>query len=81
MSFMFEVLYKSPSDPQREAAISDRVGRFGGLLTCREEPDWGVGPVCLTYEFDEFQGADRAASSLRAQGEHVEGPLDYGDGG
>jgi len=80
MSFMFEVLYKSPSDLRREAVISDRIGQFGGRLTYREEPDVvGGGPVCLTYEFDDFQVADRAASSLRSQGESIKGPFDYGD--
>jgi len=79
MSFMFEVLYKSPSDPGREAALSERIGRFGGRLTYREEPDVGVGPVCLTFEFNDYQVAEEAASSLRSQGEHVEGPVDYGD--
>jgi hypothetical protein len=77
---MFEVLYKSPSDPQREAMISERAGQFGGRLTFREEPDMiGVGPVCLTYEFNGFPEAEEAASRLRLQGEHVEGPMDYGD--
>jgi hypothetical protein len=80
MSVMFEVLYKSPLDPQREAIISERVGQFGGRLTYREEPDVvGIGPVCLTYEFTSFQDAEKAASRLRSQGEHVEGPMDYGD--
>lgn len=78
MSYMFEVLYRSPPDPAREAGISDHVGRFGGRLTDREEPA-GVGPVCLTYEFSDRDIADRAAESLRARGEHVEGPSDYGD--
>jgi hypothetical protein len=80
MSYMFEVLYKSPSDSRREAAISKSVGEFGGNLTCREEPDAiGNGSVCLTYEFDELRVAEQAASCLRARGEHVEGPVDYGD--
>jgi hypothetical protein len=80
MSYMFEVLYKSPSDSRREATISESVGQFGGNLTCREEPDvMGVGPVCLTYEFDDLRVAERAASCLRSRGEHVEGPVDYGD--
>jgi len=80
MSFMFEVLYKSPQDPRREAGISERIGQFGGRLTFREEPDGvGAGPICLTYEFNDLQVAQEAASSLRSQGEHVEGPMDYGD--
>jgi hypothetical protein len=80
MSVMFEVLYKSPSDLRREAVISERVREFGGRLTYREEPEvLGVGPVCLTYEFDGFPEAEKAASRLRSQGEHVEGPMEYGD--
>jgi hypothetical protein len=80
MSVMFEVLYKSPPDPRREAVITERVGEFGGRLTYREEPEVvGVGPVCLTYEFNGFPEAQEAASRLRSQGEHVEGPMDYGD--
>ena len=82
MSFMFEVLYKSPSDKRREAAISESVCRLGGSLTCREEPDnptFATGPICLTFEFDDRQVAQRAATCLRSQGEHVEGPVDYGD--
>ncbi len=80
MSVMFEVLYKPPSDPEREVVISERVGEFGGWLTYREEPEIaGMGPVCLTYEFNEFEEAEAAASQLRSQGEHVEGPMEYGD--
>lgn len=80
MSFMFEVLYKAPPDLRREAAISGRVGQFGGRLTYREEPDaGGTGPVCLTYEFSDLSVARQAASCLRQEGEHVEGPTDYGD--
>jgi hypothetical protein len=78
MTVMFEVLYKSPSDPHREAAITERVGRYGGRLTYREEPQIAAeGPVCLTFEFDAFSQAEQAASQLRLQGEHVEGPMEY----
>ncbi len=80
MSFMFEVLYKSPSDILREADISESVSHFGGCLTAREEPDnEGVGPVCLTFEFKDRGVAEEAASCLRSRGVHVEGPVDYGD--
>jgi hypothetical protein len=80
MSVMFEVLYKSPSDPRRESIISESVGKFGGRLTYREEPDGvGAGPICLTYEFNGFEEAQEAAARLRSQGEHVEGPMEYGE--
>jgi uncharacterized protein (DUF433 family) len=79
-SYMFEVLYKSPPDPQREASISESVGAFGGSLTCREELDGaGPGPVTLTYEFDDLRVAEQAAECLRSRGEHVDGPVSYGD--
>ena len=78
MSFMFEVLYKSPADSRREAVLSKRVEQFGGQLTYREEPELaGVGPVCLTFEFNDFGIAHEVATILRAQGEQVEGPSDY----
>jgi hypothetical protein len=38
MSFMFEVYYKAPADSNREAALTQRVSRFGGRLDFREEP-------------------------------------------
>lgn len=79
MSFMFEVLYRSPADPRKEAALTARVAEFGGRLDFYEAPDEG-GPesICLTYEFDSMDLAERAALALRQQGEHVEGPVDYG---
>jgi len=80
MSAMFEVLYKSPVDVDREAVLSERVGRFGGRLTYREEPELAaVGPVCLTFEFGDLAVALDAATTLRSHVEHVEGPADYGD--
>ncbi|MEO6808097.1 MAG: hypothetical protein ABI353_03165 [Isosphaeraceae bacterium] len=80
MSFMFEVLYKPPSDPRREAVISESLRPFGGSLTCREEPDAvEAGPVCLTFEFPDLRVAEEAATCLRTRGEHVEGPVDYGN--
>jgi hypothetical protein len=80
MSYMFEVLYRPPSDSLREADISEFIGQSGGNLTCREEPDvMGAGPVCLTYEFHDPRVAEEAASHLRSRGEHVEGPVTYGD--
>jgi hypothetical protein len=79
MSFMFEVYYKSPADARREETITDRVAHRGGKLSYRENPpEPEGGPVCLTYEFDELDPALAAAAALRQQGEHVEGPVDYG---
>jgi hypothetical protein len=79
MSFMFEVHYRPPADPEREIEIAKRLDPFGGHLTYREEPDLpGIGSICLTYEFGDYAVAERAAESLRSQGEHIEGPADYG---
>jgi hypothetical protein len=79
MSYMFEVYYKPPSDPIREAALTQRVVSLGGRLDFREDPEeQGNAGVCLTYEFDDLEAAEVAAEALRRQGEHVEGPVDYG---
>ena len=81
VSVMLEVLYRSPRDSKREANIESMLAAFGGNLTYREEP---VKPednqtVCLTYEFSQRQSAELAASKLREVGEHVQGPMDYGE--
>jgi hypothetical protein len=77
---MFEVYYKSPVDPKREEEITGAVARFGGSLDCRETPaETGTGSVCLTYEFGEMELAEKAARLLRERGDHVEGPVGYGD--
>jgi hypothetical protein len=76
---MFEVYYKPPSNPTKEAALSVRVRALGGRLDYREDADGTAGTgICLTYEFDSFDSAQRAAEDLRQRGEHVEGPMDYG---
>jgi hypothetical protein len=79
MSFMFEVFYGPPANPQREAAVTEQVAAEGGRLDCREMGDQlGRGAICLTFEFEDFDAARKAADRLRQQGEHVEGPFDYG---
>jgi hypothetical protein len=81
MSAMFEVYYKRPQDPEREARLTEQVVALGGRFDCWEESEIpGVCDyVCVTYEFDDWRQADVAAEILRGQGEHVEGPCDYGD--
>ena len=79
MSFMFEVYYKPPADPAKEAALTDRVTALGGRLDYREDANGnGLSGVCLTYAFDSQDLAQKAADILRQFGEHVEGPTDYG---
>jgi len=79
MSCMFEVYYKPPPNGAKESALTERVTALGGRLDFREETDeHGLGGVCLTYEFDDFASAAKAADALRQLGEHVEGPVDYG---
>lgn len=79
MSYMFEVYSRPPADPVREAALAERVSSQGGRLDYREAPAGsGPGGVCLTFEFSDLELARAAAESLRRQGEHVEGPVDYG---
>jgi len=79
VTYMFEVYYKLPTDARREEALTNQVEKLGGCLDFREEPTLpDLGGICLTYEFASFDSANRAAELLRSQGEHVEGPTDYG---
>lgn len=78
MSYLLEVYYRPPADRGREEAISERVTRLGGRLDYRESANGGAAAVCLSYEFDDRRRAEEAAASLRNDGEHVEGPADYG---
>ncbi len=77
MTWAFDLYYKPPANPAIEETLTQRVKTLGGRFDFREEPV-GTG-VCLTYEFDDPQKAERAAGLLRQQGEHVEGPYDYGE--
>jgi hypothetical protein len=76
---MFEVYYHPPADAGKEAVLAQRVANLGGRLTSRETPATGLRGVCLTFEFDGHDQAEAAAETLRAAGEYVEGPMDYGD--
>lgn len=79
MSYMVEVYYRPPADPAREASIAERVSGLGGRLDYREIPGEGEpGGVCLTFEFRDLEAARAASELMRKQGEHVEGPEDYG---
>ncbi len=78
MSFMFEVYYRSPEDPSREARLCAAVTAEGGRLDFREPASEAGGPVCLTFEFDSRERAESVAEALRKSGEHVEGVSDYG---
>lgn len=76
MSYMFEVYYKPPANPVKEAALTNSVAGLGGRLDYREDATEHTG-VCLTFEFDDREKAMQAAEALRQLGEHVEGPMDY----
>jgi hypothetical protein len=79
MTYMFEVYYRPPEDPKREESLAERVSRLGGRLDYREVPIEGLpGGVCLTFEFHDIDRARAAAETLRAQGEYVEGLVEYG---
>ena len=74
--FILEVHYKSPLDSHRESKITDRVIHQGGWLQGRESSRPGEDIVRLFFEFHDLETAEEAASALRVQGEHVEGPVD-----
>lgn len=80
MSVMFEVYCGAPADAEREAQFSQAVEAHGGKLTYREASEHG--PVVLTFEFSSWDAARQAALELRSElrlGEHIDGPMDYGD--
>lgn len=76
MSVMIEIYYPKPAHTLREGSISAHVARQGGRVTFREEdsPD----TICLTAEFDSWEAAQAACTVIRATGQHVEGPAEYG---
>ena len=77
--FHVRSLIQSAANPVKESAVTGRAEALGGRLDYREDADEnGLGGVCLTYEFDDFELASKAAEKLRQLGEHVEGPVDYG---
>jgi hypothetical protein len=80
LSVMFEVYYRGPRDLARETTLTDQIVALGGHFDFWEENEIpGVcNYVCLTYEFDDWPPAERAAAVLRQQGEHVEGLQQYG---
>lgn len=77
MSVIIEIYYHKPADSQREAAISERLADHQGKLTYREDDSHDT--ICLTAEFHSREDAQAASTALRAAGEHVEGPSDYGE--
>lgn len=77
MPVMFEVYYRAPTDEKRESDLSRIVERFGGRLDFREPAEGTNGSIVLTYEFEDWPRAEKAAGFLRARGEHVEGPQEY----
>lgn len=79
MVYVLEIFYRAPTDEQRERRVAACASSHGGRLDYREMPDAPGGPVCLTFEFDALDQARAAAGCLRDDGEHVEGPVDYGD--
>ena len=77
MSWALDLYYKPPVNRAKEESLAQSVGTLGGRFDFREEPD--KAGICLTYEFDDVAKARQAATMLRQQGEHVEGPYDYGE--
>ncbi len=71
-----EIYYRPPVDAAKEALIAGQVASLGGRLDCREGSTEQTG-VCVTYGFDDWDQAIKAAETLRLLGEHVEGPMDY----
>jgi hypothetical protein len=62
MSWMFEVVYRKPEDPDRDRQLSDCALQYGGMVTYRED-DWGSlqDAICLTLEFPTLELTQNAA--------------------
>ena len=79
MNWMFELYRSLSADADLEGDIVATVARDGGRLDFREGVEEPHGKyVCLTFEFDSRDAAEKSASHLRALGHHVEEPTDYG---
>ena len=78
MTFMCEVFHSFPVASEKERAFYGIVQQFGGKLQFREESR-NLNTVVLTCEFETLPEAESATEMIRALGEHVEGPMDYGD--
>lgn len=77
MSVIIEVYYKKPENEEREHAISECASEYNGAITFREDDN--AESVCLTIEFPYWENAKDAGLKLSESGEHVEGPMTYGD--
>ncbi len=79
MAYMFEIFYPPPANSTKESVLARQVSEWGGRLDFREEGNQkGEGGICLTFESEDLEAAKRAADTLRQQGEHIEGLMDYG---
>lgn len=76
MSYMFEVYYLGPEDPEREGRLVADAVVAGGRLDFREA--CGGKTICLTFEFEERATAEAVERMFRQRGEHTEGVSDYG---
>ena len=79
MSFAIDIYYAAPEDTAREARISEQAVAAGGQFDWRDLPTAHSRSICLTFDFPSSAAAESAAIAIRAHGEHVEGPYDYGD--
>ena len=78
MSFAIDIYYAAPEDTAREARIGAQAVASGGHFDWRDLPTEHSRSICLTFDFPGLAAAESAAVAIRAQGEHVEGPYDYG---
>lgn len=81
--FLLEVFTRSPIDSTVDASINTIVTNIGGRFNYRELPEPGdiSQSICLSFEFDKEELAEKAATDLRSRlggHVHVEGPYEYG---
>jgi hypothetical protein len=77
MSFAIELYYHGPENVVREKLLVEQITGLGGKLDFRELTGSTGEAICLTFEFEDREAANKAANILRSRMEHVEGPYEY----
>jgi hypothetical protein len=70
VSYIIEVFYRQPRDPEREIRLAEQVAIFGGQFDFWEEstiPEVSSS-ICITFEFTDERQAAQAVTMIRGTG-------------
>lgn len=79
MSVMVEI-YLREGQMEQKRSIVESARKFSGNLTFEENESSAVSVskgVCLTFEFELYEQAEKFGDVIKCDGFHVEGPYDY----